>query len=76
MVITDFLQISLSYIYKRITKQKSACRVSIGSDFHEDLKHSNVYEIIEQLIFSIELGESVIIVNQDAIYQSFYDFLN
>ena len=51
-------------------------RVILGSDFVEDTTENMAYALMNEIVLCMELGMTLVMVNLDFLYQSFYDMLN
>lgn len=48
----------------------------LGSDFVEDTTENMAYALMNEIVLCMELGMTLVMVNLDFLYQSFYDMLN
>ena len=48
----------------------------LGSDFDEDTTENRAFALMHEIVLCMELGITLVMLNLDFLYQSFYDMLN
>ena len=68
-----------SYIFnevEHISGKNNNIKIIFGSSFPNDQKYSQICKKIHQIKLSMELGNTVILLNLENLYESLYDALN
>ena len=68
-----------SYIFnevEHISNKNNSIKIIFGSSFPNDQKYSQICKKIHQIKLSMELGNTVILLNLENLYESLYDALN
>jgi len=68
-----------SYIFnevEHINNKNNNIKIIFGSSFPNDQKYTQICKKIHQIKLSMELGNTVILLNLENLYESLYDALN
>ncbi|KRX03117.1 P-loop containing nucleoside triphosphate hydrolase [Pseudocohnilembus persalinus] len=76
MLISDNLDTAYNQLTSITKDIKKPSKLFVGSNFQDDTQIEKSYEVINQVIDSVQKGYICILINLDDIYQSFYDLLN